>query len=79
MLPGLPIKGLDPALHPPRQHCKEPPGGDLRPAGQVIAALLERLGEAPPVEPFIGRWAALGGLDPEGEGLTVLSGEERWP
>jgi NADH-quinone oxidoreductase subunit G len=43
MKPGLPIKGLDPALHPPRIHRKSTPGGDVLPAWQVIARLIELL------------------------------------
>lgn len=72
MSPGLPIKGLEPALHPPRAHGKIPPGGDLRPAWRLIAEIMEHLGEERLEEPLAGRWADLRGLDPEGEGVRVL-------
>lgn len=75
MEPGLPIKGLDPALHPPRVHRKEPPGGDLRPAWRVMAAIMERLGEELVEEPLTGRWEGLRDLDPEGEGVQVWGKE----
>jgi NADH-quinone oxidoreductase subunit G len=72
MKPGLPIKGLDPALHPPRIHCKSPPGGDVLPAWQVIARLIERLGGEKITEPLVGRWEPLRNLPPQGEGMRVL-------
>jgi NADH-quinone oxidoreductase subunit G len=72
MNPGLPIKGLDPALHPPRIHRSEAPGGDLRPSWQVIAELVQRLGGDPMETPFTGKWESLRKLDPEGEGMMVL-------
>jgi len=71
MNPGLPIKGLDPAGHPPRLHRSMPPGGDLRPAWKVVAGLIERLGGERIVEPLSGQWEKLRGLDPEGEGMLV--------
>ena len=71
MRPGLPIKGLDPALHPPRTHRSVPPGGDVLPAWQVIAGLLERLGGERVGEPLAGQWHVLRDLDPEGEGKKV--------
>jgi NADH-quinone oxidoreductase subunit G len=81
MRPGLPIKGLaaryhgaadKPApFHPPRVHRPVPPGGEARPAWQVVAALMERLGEPAPTQPLAGRWEALRGLGPEGEGVMV--------
>ena len=73
MQPGLPIKGLDTALHPPRTHRGTPPGGDVRPAWRVIAELVERLGGEKVEEPFSGRWEKLRELDPEGEGMKI------WP
>jgi len=72
MQPGLPLKGLDQALHPPRVHHPAPPGGDVRPAWQVIAALIERLGGEKIAEPLSGRWEHLRNLDPEGGGTRVL-------
>jgi NADH-quinone oxidoreductase subunit G len=72
MNPGFPIRGHDPALHPPRVHGGRPPGGDLRPAWRVVASLVERLGGERIDEPLDGRWNKLRGLDPEGEGAGVL-------
>jgi NADH-quinone oxidoreductase subunit G len=72
MNPGLPVKGLDPALHPPREHRKDAPGGEPRPAWRIIADLAERLGAERIVEPLSGRWEMLRSLDPEGEGDRVL-------
>jgi NADH-quinone oxidoreductase subunit G len=72
MSPGLPIKGLDPALHPPRIHRSEAPGGDLRPSWQVMAELVERLGGETVETPFTRRWEALRDLDAEGEGKIIL-------
>ena len=72
MNPGLPIKGLDPALHPPRVHRKDAPGGEPRPAWRIIADLAERLGAERVAEPLSGRWEFLRNLDPEGEGQRIL-------
>jgi NADH-quinone oxidoreductase subunit G len=44
MQPGLPLKGLDPAGHPPRQHRHDAPGGDARPAHDLIAEIIRRCG-----------------------------------
>jgi len=71
MQPGLPVKGLDSAGHPPRVHEAGPPGGDLRPAWQVIADLIALSGETLPEKPLSGPWAHLAGLDPEGEGEVI--------
>jgi len=72
MPPGLPIKGLDPAGHPPRVHRRTPPGGEPKPAWRIIADLLERLGGERVDEPLAGRWESLRELDPEGEGVRIL-------
>jgi NADH-quinone oxidoreductase subunit G len=72
MNPGLPVKGLDPALHPPRCHRGTPPGGDARPAWRVIADIIERLGGERIEGPFTGKWEKLRELDAEGEGVRVL-------
>ncbi len=72
MNPGLPIKGLDPAGHPPRMHSATPPGGDPRPAWQVVAGIIERLGGDRIVEPFSREWEKLREIDAESEGLLVL-------
>lgn len=71
MNPGLPIKGLDPALHPPRIHRSVPLGGEIRPAWQVIAELVERLGGDAVITPFTREWEHLRDLNPEGEGWLV--------
>jgi len=70
--PGLPIKGLDPNLHPPRVHSRVPLGGDILPAWKVIARLIERLDGGIIEEPLTGRWEILRTISPEGEGLRVL-------
>ena len=72
MNPGLPIKGLDPALHPPRIHRSVPPGGEVRPAWRVIADIIERLGGDRIEEPFTGRWEKLRDLDAEGVGVRIV-------
>jgi NADH-quinone oxidoreductase subunit G len=72
MKPGLPIKGLDPALPPPRIHRKSPPGGEMLPAWQVIARLIERVGGEKISDPLDGRWEPLRNLPPDGEGIRVL-------
>ncbi len=79
MRPGLPIKGLDPARHPPRLHATVPPGGDLRPAWQAIGALLEKLGDEPVAEPLDGTWEPLRTLDPEGGGMIIATHKETLP
>jgi len=80
MAPGLPIRGLParyhaspdkPApFHPPRVHRSVPPGGEPRPAWQVVAELMERCGEETVADPFEGRWELLR-LDPEGSGVKL--------
>ncbi len=75
MQPGLPLRGLDPDLHPPRVHRSVPPGGDVRPVWRVIADIMTRLGEEPVADPLVGRWEELRNLDPEGKGLRMRSSE----
>jgi len=72
MNPGLPVKGLDPALHPPRVHRSRPPGGEARPAWRVIADIIERLGGDRIEVPFNGTWEKLRDLDAEGEGVRIV-------
>jgi NADH-quinone oxidoreductase subunit G len=43
MNPGFPIKGLDPAGHPPHIHRSIAPGGEALPASQVLANLTRML------------------------------------
>jgi NADH-quinone oxidoreductase subunit G len=44
MRPGLPIKGLNPELHPSRIHAHDAPGGDMLPTWEIVSEILERLG-----------------------------------
>jgi NADH-quinone oxidoreductase subunit G len=71
MQPGLPIRGLSPELHPPREHRHDAPGGDVLPAWRVAAELIERLGGERVHNPLEGRWAGLQGLDSEGPGTPL--------
>ncbi len=71
MKPGLPIKELDPACHPPRIHQGDPPGGDILPSWQVMIEMIRLAGEKVPDGPFSGSWANLTSLDPEGEGEVI--------
>jgi NADH-quinone oxidoreductase subunit G len=73
MTAGLPITGLDPAGHPPRRHQALVPGGEPRPAWEVMATLIERLGTAGAVLPLAGPWQWLRDLDAEGGGQRI------WP
>ncbi|HEY4745828.1 MAG TPA: hypothetical protein VIH45_14285, partial [Desulfuromonadaceae bacterium] len=72
MQPGFPIKGLDPAGHPPRVHRTTPPGGDLLPSWRIAGELVERLNGEPAGEPLSGPWEHLRGIDPEGNGMITL-------
>jgi NADH-quinone oxidoreductase subunit G len=72
MNPGLPIRGLDPAKHPPRVHRHDAPGGDVLPAWALMAGLIERLGGERIDQPLSGNWEALRGLNAEGGGEIVL-------
>ena len=69
--PGLPVKGLDPAGHPPHIHRSVPPGGGARPAWQVVAGIIEGLCGELITEPLTGRWERLKGLDAESEGIMI--------
>ncbi len=72
MRPGLPIKGLDPAGHPPRIHRNDAPGGDVAPSDRVIAMLIQRItGDTPVDGPLSGRWEGLRSLDADGEGKRL--------
>ena len=70
MQPGLPIKGLDPAGHPPRVHRTAPPGGAILPSWRIAGDLLERLSGEQAGEPLSGSWERLRGLNAEGEGAV---------
>jgi NADH-quinone oxidoreductase subunit G len=69
MNPGVPIKGLDAQLHPPRVHSCSPPGGELRSAGEIAAELLDRLGYSDQTDPYTGRWSDLARITPDGPGI----------
>lgn len=71
MNPGLPIKGLDPAGHPPRVHRHDAPGGDVLPSWRIAAELLQRMGGECTSEPLSGRWEEWRGISAEGEGLKI--------
>ena len=71
MNPGMPIKGLDISMHPPRQHTTVVPGGDLHPAWKILVKIIESLGTKQHVIPLPGRWQRLRRLGAEGEGLVV--------
>lgn len=73
---GLPIKGLSPSLHPPRQHTLIVPGGDCRPAWEVLVDIMHRLGTKEDIQLFAGRWRRLRELDAAGNGL-LLAGMEK--
>ena len=69
--PGVPVKGLDPAGHPPHIHRSVPPGGGARPAWQVVAGIIEGLCGELITEPLSGRWERLKGLDADSEGIMI--------
>ncbi len=72
MEPGLPIKGLNPELHPPRIHRHDAPGGDLFPSWKILSGLLERLEDDRSGEVRFGeRWKFLASLDAESGGIMV--------
>ncbi len=71
MTPGLPIIGLDPAMHPPRQHEAVVPGGDWRPAWKVVVDIIEKMGTERDAQPLSGHWQWLRGLEAGGNGLRI--------
>jgi NADH-quinone oxidoreductase subunit G len=77
MTAGVPIMGLDPAGHPPRHHEAAPPGGESRPAWQVVAEIIERTGTERDVLPLSGQWQWLRQLDVEGPGLRIWQNMEQ--
>jgi NADH-quinone oxidoreductase subunit G len=76
MQPGLPIKGLDPAGHPPRVHRKMPPGGDVLPSWRIVTEIIVRLGGDRGKEPLSGQWEKLRELDTEGTSLLLPLGDQ---
>lgn len=73
---GLPIKGLSPDLHPPRQHSLIVPGGASRPAWEVVVALLARLDSTKKVALFPGRWQRLHQLEAADSGLLITESDK---
>ncbi|MDD2900072.1 MAG: molybdopterin-dependent oxidoreductase [Desulfuromonadaceae bacterium] len=71
MNPGLPIRGLDPAGHPPHCHRSDAPGGMPLPAWEIIAKLIGGMGGEHIAEPLSGKWARLTRLDPESQGVKI--------
>jgi NADH-quinone oxidoreductase subunit G len=76
MNPGLPISGLDPALHPPRQHVAVAPGGDSLPAWKVVAEIIHKLGGEGEIEPLSGPWRWLRDIDAEGKGTLIFQSKK---
>ena len=72
MKPGLPICGLNPEVHPSHVPRHEPSGNQVRPAWQVVAELVERLGGETIDHPLTGRWAVLDSPEASGEGVNCL-------
>jgi NADH-quinone oxidoreductase subunit G len=75
MQPGMPVKGLDPALHPPHVHRSSPPGGGVHTPWRIVADLIEGLGGEKIEEPFTGKWECLREMDPEAGGTSILGGQ----
>ncbi|OGU13817.1 MAG: NADH dehydrogenase (quinone) subunit G [Geobacteraceae bacterium GWC2_53_11] len=71
MNPGVPVRGLDPAGHPPHIHRTIPPGGEPQPAWQTVAALIEGLCGEQITEPLSGKWERLQELAAESEGVMI--------
>lgn len=71
MNPGLPVRGLDPAGHPPHIHRTVPPGGEPQPAWQTVAALIEGLSGERIKEPLSGKWEYVRELDAESTGILI--------
>ncbi len=73
---GLPIKGLNPDLHPPRQHRLIVPGGASRPAWEVVVELLALVDPTEKNDVFPGRWQRLRMLDTAGNGLLIMASDK---
>ncbi len=71
MDPGLPVKGFDPACHPPHIHRSVPPGGEARPAWQLVAEIISGLSGEEIRTPFSGKWERLRSLDAESPGTLI--------
>ncbi len=71
MHPGLPLRGLGPAVHPPHIHRSTPPGGDPQPAWQIVALIIAGLSGERIAEPFSERWKRLRELEAESEGVMT--------
>jgi NADH-quinone oxidoreductase subunit G len=67
---GDPVQSAGSAYHPSHEHRRDIPGGEPRPARQIIADMIERsCGTI--AEPFTGDWEYLRDLDPESGRLKV--------
>jgi NADH-quinone oxidoreductase subunit G len=75
MQPGLPIKGLTPELHPPREHQHYVPGGDVLPSWRVALKLLGLLGENSFAMPLSRSWEHLAILTTDNS--TILIDERK--
>jgi NADH-quinone oxidoreductase subunit G len=71
MNPGLPVKEPGPACHPPHIHRTVPPGGEARPAWQIVAGIINGFGGERITEPLSGKWESLRELDAEKEGVMI--------
>ena len=67
MQPGEP----NPAGHPPHTHRHLPPGGDARPAWEIVATIIAELGGERISEPLREEWEKLRSLDAEQEGVLI--------
>lgn len=72
MMPGLPIRGLNPEGHPSHQPRREPPGNQVRPAWEIIADMVAGLGGERIENPLTGPWEFLGSPDLPREGVRCL-------
>jgi anaerobic selenocysteine-containing dehydrogenase len=58
----------------PRQ-CVAAPGGEARPAWEVVAEIIAALGGERITEPLRGEWEQLRELDAEGPGVNICHGD----
>jgi len=72
MRPGVPLKGEDPARHPPRTHHHAPPGSDMLPSWRIVSEVLKRLGDDRTEDAIFGeKWKRIRSLDPEDTGIMI--------
>lgn len=72
MKPALPVRGLNPELHPSHVPRHEPPGSQVRPAWKIVADLLAKLGAERIEHPLTGKWDFLNSPDTAREGVSCL-------